>query len=155
VHNKSLLIFTLLTACTSPAEQDWASRYTPYGRWKSDRGFIIDIARNGTYEVCDGTYYSVGRHTGQDRQLTLHNFRHLKATQRLQQLDVIGLCGDDSCNGPASPNKDPDTFRWFDDIYFYHNVANGYHRQQCGGDRDCVILGNVETAEGMFYKISK
>lgn len=150
------LISIMLGACggAAPPDRDWDATYSPYGKWKSDLGFTIDIPRGGTYEICDGTLCSSGHYTDSRGALLLVNFRNLPASQRLQrEADVVGSCDDNSCL-PSGQAPDPtDTYVWRNDIHFYDNVANVDHRQQCGGDRDCVILGNVETAEGMFYKI--
>ena len=142
-------ILITLAAC-SPAtpERDWNGTFSPYGKWKSDLGFTIDIARDGKYQICDDKYCSSGTYNRNDAELILVNFQHLPASRRLvESADIVEPCDGGS---KGAPNAQYDCHN---DIYFYDNVANVDHRRQCGGDRECVILGNVETAEGMFYKI--
>lgn len=148
-----LSIPMFLIACTPAVpERDWNATFSPYGKWKSDLGFTIDITRDKKYEVCDGEKCSGDRYVDQGGgDLILINFRKMEASQRLMaEADVIGPCDDQSCGTPNELR-----YNWHNDIYFYDNVANVDHRHQCGGDRECIVLGNVETAEGMFYKIAK
>lgn len=150
------LLSIMLASCGGAAapERDWERTYSPYGKWKSDLGFTIEIVRGKKYEVCDGAMCASGDYIDFGDHVRLVNFRNLPSTRRLQEeADVIGTCDDNSCLPPGFKPDPADTYSWRDDINFYHNVANVDHRRQCGGDRDCIILGNVETAEGMFYKV--
>ena len=149
-----LLIFLMLPGCAaSPPERDWNNSFSPYGKWKSDLGFTIDIMRDGKYTVCDGGLCSAGKYNRDsgaipDADLVLVNFQKLESTKRLiSEADVIIPCDDQFCGAPNAH------YDWHNDTHFYDNVANVAHRRICGGDRECIILGNVETAEGMFYKV--
>jgi hypothetical protein len=145
----------ILAACTQPSPgKDWDATFSPYGKWKSDLGFTIEIAHNGRYEVCDHAQCASGRHVEYQNTLLLMNFLNLEPTRRLQQeADIVGICDDKSCPSPGETPDPTDIYNWRNDIRFYDNVADVAHREICGGDRECIILGNVETREGMFYKI--
>lgn len=147
----AFLIPILLAACAEPPpERDWNATFSPYGKWKSDLGFTIDITRDNRYRFCDDGYCLTEQAmpTGPD-SLVLRRFHGLATTQRLfREADIPPECDKEICGF-----SDQNVPRYRSDLEFHSNVANVVHRRQCGGERECVILGNVETAEGMFYKI--
>lgn len=145
----------VLAACARPVTSD-KRPFNPVGTWQSVDGFTLKIDGRGHYTACVGSQCAGGdyyRLSAAPDEVVLKDFFKLDTTQRfIAQSEADTANGDGSQNPCGGAHQDHDG--WCrNDLVFFDSVAPQDEAATCG-DRDCTVVGNVESERGTLYRVN-